>query len=86
MLNEALAPELAQLPGHRFYAENLQVQTARFSPNLCRWDAYSIGPRVGTISLHVACWDTMTDCARHGIVVRHDSRDMPTDFEISANR
>lgn|GEM_PF-7063594 len=86
MLNEVLAPYLAELPGHRFYAEDLRLQTERFSPSLCCWDAYSSGPRVwmSNVCLHVACWDAMTDCVRFGVAVSHDSRDLPTWFEIHA--
>jgi hypothetical protein len=53
----------------------------------CKWfgDGKSVGraDRPDGFSVHVSSWDTMTECARYGIDLSHDSRDLPGTYEVS---
>ena len=50
--------------------------------DLCRWCTYNA--RKDGFVANVHSYDTMTECARRGITLAHDSRDMPNDFEAHA--
>lgn len=54
----------------------------------CKW--YGEGKSIGRadcpdgFSVHVSSWSTMTECARYGIELSHDERDLRGTYEISA--
>lgn len=54
----------------------------------CKWSGHGVSlgrdDCPAGISVHVSSWDTMTECARYGIELSHDSRDLPGTYEVSA--
>lgn len=65
-----LAEQLCQLTGWLVTAEDLQ----RTNPNhrhwedCCAWDCWAVIPGK-PFKGHIYSWDTMTECARRGVVV-----------------